>query len=278
MQWTAALILAGMLGLASAAEAQTPQAIVEGIYAGGLTRSSLDRMRAPANRARHFQPPLVRLLAANDREECIDFALTSDGNNYDEAEIARTIRMEARTEGDRASVDVRFMSLGKPNHYRYEFERAGDRWKIADIASLGEGNWRLSQTACGRAGRPAAAGRVVSSAAAASPAGAYCYRNRHALLRLDVGANGSARFRMETVGGGGHSCHLEGSTTPTAGGWRYERRDGTGHCRLDITRAASGAINVRDLDHVCRRSDCGMRASFEASNLSLQSNPARCAS
>jgi len=154
MRWTVSLILVWMLGPACAAQTQTPQAIVEGIYAGGLTRSSMDRMRLPASRARHFQPGLVRLLAANDREDCIDFALTSDGNNYDEAEIMRTIRMETRAEGSRASVDVRFMSLGKPNHYRYEFERAGESWKIADIASLGEGNWRLSQTRCGR-GRPA---------------------------------------------------------------------------------------------------------------------------
>lgn len=271
MRWTVSLILVWMLGLACAAQAQTPQAIVEGIYAGGLTRSSMDRMRLPANRVRHFQPGLVRLLAANDREDCIDFALTSDGNNYDEAEIMRTIRMETRTEENRASVDVRFMSLGKPNHYRYEFERAGDSWKIADIASLGEGNWRLSQTRCGR-GRPAA------ERAPASRAGAYCYRNRHALLRLDVEANGSARFRMETVGGNGHSCHVEGSASATAQGWRYERREAEGACQLDFTRTTSGAVSVSDRDHICRRTYCGARASLEAANLPRSGNLARCAS
>jgi hypothetical protein len=277
MRLTAPLILAWMLGLACAAQAQTPQAIVEGIYAGGLTRSSMERLRAPANRARHFQPALVRLFAAHDREECIDFALTSDGNNYDEHEIARTIRMETRTDGDRASVDVRFMSLGTPNHYRYEFQRVGDDWKIADIASLGAGQWRLSQTRCGRAGL-AAAERVASGPAPASPAGASCYRNRQGILRLDVAANGSARFRIETVGGNAHSCHLEGSASPTAQGWRYERRNAVGHCQLDITRTSSGAINVVDRNEVCRRIDCGMQASLNTSNLTLQRNLARCAS
>ncbi len=277
MRRTVPLILAWMLGLACAAHAQTPLAIVEGIYAGGLTRSSMDRMREPANRARHFQPALVRLFAANDREECIDFALTSDGQDYNEAEITRTIRMETRMDGDRASVDVRFTSLGKPNHYRYEFQRVGNDWKIADIASLGEGQWRLSQTRCGRAGRPAAE-RVASPAAAATPAGAYCYRNRHALVRLDVGPNGSARFRMETVGGNGHSCHVEGSALPTPQGWRYERRESEGPCQLDFTRTSSGAISVSDRDYICRRTYCGARASLEASNLSRSGNLARCAS
>lgn len=279
MRWTLPLISAWMLGLAGIAHAQTPLAIVEGIYAGGLTRSSMDRMRAPANRARHFQPAIVRLLAANDRAECIDFALTSDGQDYDEGEIARTIRMEQRIDGDRASVDVRFMSLRKPNHYLYEFQRAGDDWKIADIASLGEGNWRLSQTPCGPAGRPAAAAeRTAARAVPAGPSGSSCYRNRHAILRLDVAANGAARFRIETVGGGAHTCHLEGSASPTAQGWRYERRDEVGHCQLDMTRTSSGAINVRDRNHVCRRIDCGMRASLEVSGLTLQRSLSRCAS
>jgi hypothetical protein len=258
--------------------AATPEEIVRGFYAGGLSRSSMDRLRDPANRTRHFQPPLVRLFAAHDREDCIDFALTSDGNDYDEREIARTIRMETRMDGDRASVDVRFTNFGKPNHYRYEFQRVGDDWKVADIASLGEGRWRLSQTRCGRVGRPAAAERAASTPAAASSPGTYCYRNRHAILSLIVAPGGSTSFRIEAVGGNGHSCFLEGGALPTAQGWRYERRDAEGHCRLDVTRTETGAINVRDLDHVCRRSNCGMRASFEVSNLTLSRNPARCRS
>lgn len=144
-----AFVLAFMSGLAGAAQAQAPLELVQGIYAGGLTRSSMERLRAPANRARYFQPALVRLFAAHDREECIDFALTSDGQDFDEAEITRTITMELRNDGERASVDVRFMSLGKPNHYRYEFERAGDIWRIADIASLGEGNGGCPRSAAG---------------------------------------------------------------------------------------------------------------------------------
>jgi hypothetical protein len=277
MRLMATLVFAAMIGWPAAAQAETPLEIVQGIYAGGLTRSSMERLRAPANRGRYFQPALVRLFAAHDREECIDFALTSDGQDYDQAEISRTIQMEPRTEGDRASVDVRFMSMGMPNHYRYDFVRVGNDWKIADIASLGTGQWRLSQTRCGRAGRPATE-RVAGSAPVASPAGSYCYRDRHALLRLDVGSNGTARFRMETVGGNGHSCHVEGNASRTPQGWRYERREPGGPCQLDFTRTRSGAISVSDRNHICRLTYCGARASLETANLPRSSNVAHCAS
>ncbi|RYE77560.1 MAG: hypothetical protein EOP19_22735, partial [Hyphomicrobiales bacterium] len=79
-----------------AASAETPETIVRGIYAGGLTQSSIGRLRAPENRARYFQPGLVRLFAADDKTEniCIDFAITSSGQDYDDKEIARTLRIE----------------------------------------------------------------------------------------------------------------------------------------------------------------------------------------
>lgn len=134
---------------AGAASAETPETIVRGIYAGGLTQSSIGRLRAPENRARYFQPGLVRLFAADDKTEnlCIDFAITSSGNDYDDKEIARTLRIEPKAGDNRAAVDVRFRNFGEANHIRYDFVRAGERWKIADIASLSH-RWRLSKLRC----------------------------------------------------------------------------------------------------------------------------------
>lgn len=131
------------------ASAETPETIVRGIYAGGLTQSSIGRLRAPENRARYFQPGLVRLFAADDKTEnlCIDFAITSSGNDYDDREIARTLRIETKAGDNRAAVDVRFRNFGKPNHIRYDFVRVGELWKIGDIASLSH-RWRLSKLRC----------------------------------------------------------------------------------------------------------------------------------
>lgn len=140
-----------VLGLfsAEAASPETPEAIVRGIYAGGLTQSSIGRLRSPENRARYFQPGLVRLFAADDRTEnrCIDFAITSSGQDYDEKEIARTLQIETKAGGDRVVVDIRFRNFREPNHIRYDFVRAGELWKIADIASLSH-RWRLSKLRC----------------------------------------------------------------------------------------------------------------------------------
>ena len=139
-----ATLLAG-----GAAFAETPETIVRGIYAGGLTQSSFSRLRSPASRAQYFQPGLAKLFAAADRTEnlCIDFAITSSGQDYDDKEITRTLRIETKAGDSRAAVDVRFQNFGEANHIRYDFVRAGERWKIADIASLSH-RWRLSKLRC----------------------------------------------------------------------------------------------------------------------------------
>lgn len=135
--------------VAGAASAETPETTVRGIYAGGLAQGSFSRLRSPANRAQYFQPNLVKLFAADDRSEnlCIDFAITSSGQDYDEKEIIRTLRIETQATDNRASVNVRFRNLGEANHIRYDFVRAGEFWKIADIASLSH-RWRLSKLRC----------------------------------------------------------------------------------------------------------------------------------
>lgn len=140
--------IVSLLG-AGAASAETPETIVRGIYAGGLAQSSIGRLRSPENRGRYFQPGIVRLFAADDRADnlCIDFALTSSGQDFDDKEIARTLQIETNAGGNRAAVDVRFRNFGEANHIRYDFARAGELWKIADIASLSH-RWRLSKLRC----------------------------------------------------------------------------------------------------------------------------------
>jgi hypothetical protein len=50
--------------------------------------------------------------------------------DYDEEEIARTLSTQSLVEGNRAVVDARLISFGEPNHFRYEFERDGEGWRV----------------------------------------------------------------------------------------------------------------------------------------------------
>lgn len=259
--------------------AETPEAIVRGIYAGGGAKSSIDRIRTAANRGAYFQPALVRLFDANDREECIDFGLYIDGQDFDEKEIARSLRIEPKLDGERATVDARFTSFGKPNHYRYDFVRSGETWKIADIASL-SGGWRLSSTRCGAAGKPV---QQAGSAASGSPAlaalrrpGRTCFGNRSSGLKLIVGPAGDAQVVLEYLSPQSHVCKVEGRATPITDGWHLAVQGDEGLCKLDLAVSPARRMTVRDADGACSRNFCGARAWIADAAFNLSRDKQRC--
>lgn len=279
LNWLAAAML-GLIAAAGSAAAQTPEDIVRGIYEGGGTRSSIDRMRTPGARSRYFQPALVRLFDANDRDECIDFGLHINGQDFDEAEIARTLRLETRQEGERAAVDARFRSFGKPNLFRFEFGRSGDRWKIADIASLaGNERWRLSATPCRgmRAASVAPANDAAGPEALRRP-GRYCFANRLSQLRIDVEPSGTAQINLDHLGSGGHTCGLEGLGRPVGSGWRIELEGVKGPCRLELVVSPAGKLTTRDPGGSCRATYCGMRAELADVAIDLRRGKRPCRS
>ena len=140
-----------------AAASASPEQTVREIYASMGRPESQQRMasmQAPDQRARYFTPELVAFFDANDSygddssRACIDFAMIVAGNESDEIEIARTLAIRSKVEDDYAVVDARFTNFGEQNHFRYEFVRNGEHWKIADIASLKNFAWRLSDIPC----------------------------------------------------------------------------------------------------------------------------------
>ena len=147
----------------------SPEETVRAIYAtldAPAPQQRMEAMRASDQRARHFVPGLVALFDAHDNEECIDFSLVLNGQDFDSSEIVRTLTIETTDEGDRSFVDATFTRFGDQNHFRYEFVRDGYGWKIADIASLGHSEWRLSEFSCGSVSGAA----QVSAATPAAPA------------------------------------------------------------------------------------------------------------
>ena len=277
LNWVAAAML-GLIATAGSVAAQTPEEIVRGIYEGGGTRSSIDRMRAPDARNRYFQPALVRLFDANDRDECIDFGLHIIGQDYDEREIARTLRLETRQEGERAVVEARFRSLSIANHFRFDFVRASEGWKIADIASLTRDHrWRLSATPC----RGVRAASAAPTTAAAGPAGRrrpgrYCFASRASQLRIEVEPSGNAQISLDHLGQAGHTCGLEGIGRPAGTGWQLELEGVKGPCRLTLVVSPAGRLTTRDPGGSCRATYCGMRAELADVAIDLRRDKGRC--
>lgn len=279
--WLAAALFS--MFAAGAASAQTPEDIVRGIYEGGGARSSIDRLRAPGARNRYFQPALVRLFDANDRDECIDFGLHIIGQDYDEREIARTLRLEARQEGERAIVDARFRSFGVPNHFRFDFVRAREGWKIADIASLTpDHRWRLSATPC-RGVRTTSAAPTSPTTDASGPEGLrkpgrYCFASRFSQLRIDVEPSGSAQINLDHLGENGHTFGLEGIGQPVGSGWQLELEGVKGPCRLELVVSPAGKLATRDPGGSCRATYCGMRAELADVAIDLRRGKRPCRS
>jgi len=113
----------------------------------------------PALRDRFTDPALDKLKqydreAENDMAlDCIDFALQYDAQDLDDAEVARTLKLDETltATGDTASVVATFnLFAGEPESrrsIRWSLKKVGDAWKISDIAAAG-GEWRLSDFAC----------------------------------------------------------------------------------------------------------------------------------
>ncbi len=82
---------------------------------------------------------------------CIDWDLAADGQDFEDAEIARTLKLGEKVSGDRAVVTARFRQFAAPDSstatVEWTLRKVGGAWKVADIASLSN-DWRLSSLDC----------------------------------------------------------------------------------------------------------------------------------
>lgn len=106
----------------------------------------------PENRERFTGPALEFLNAADtawDRDEtaCIDFGFAIDAQDFDEAEISRTLKLDETVSGDIAHVVARFDNFGQPTEVEWTLSQSAAGWQVTDIAS--EANqWRVSSMNC----------------------------------------------------------------------------------------------------------------------------------
>jgi hypothetical protein len=105
-----------------------------------------------ANRGR-FVDPAKSVLDANEKSEepCLDFGLALDAQDYDDAEVAKTLKLAEDLNGDSAMVTASFSLFpGDPQNDReivWELKQVGGQWKVSDIGQA-NGAWRLSEFTC----------------------------------------------------------------------------------------------------------------------------------
>lgn len=110
----------------------------------------------PANRSRFTDPALGKLAeydkTTGDGTElgCIDWVLAIDAQDVDDAELAKSLELEEKVEGDKATVTARFRLFADEASTReilWDLAKVDGAWKVADIASPAS-DWRLSALAC----------------------------------------------------------------------------------------------------------------------------------
>lgn len=250
------LILAFALwaGAALPVTAQAPEDTVSWVYTS-MTQTNVSQesglwhLSRPARRDQFFSRRMVEFIASNDSHgdnlatACIDFDPAVPGNDFDNAELRRTLRLTSSGDATRKTVVASFATFGHAARVEYDFIVEDGFWKIDDIAGPG---WRISLIPC--AAKPAS-----------NPAttGAFCYLNGSDTLRLDLASDGSAIVDMLSWQGNAHTCSARGRAGPIDGGWLLHAEEG---CRLQILVTGDQGIRFSDPEWHCKRWMCGQRA------------------
>lgn len=239
--------------------AQSPQDLVQWIYVS-LSQPGLHGvpyLSAPERRQQFFSDRLIRLFAANEFKDanhqppCIGFGVDVSGQDYDAAEILRTLQIEAVNEGTRQIVHARFRNFGKPEIVSYEFAPVDGHWRIDDIAGQG---WRLSEIPCDAA----------NVAAPSTELAGYCYVHDGGTLRIELDSTGAGLFDLEIWAATGHFCGIRGNLTPTTTGWLYQEQLSNGVlCRLELGVTRDQGVRINDPQHDCKSHYCGMKAAMD---------------
>lgn len=149
----AALGIAAFLPSAAEAQAADAAGTVRGFYVPSiwnpLEEGNLSPMTGPALAL--FQKS-AKMSAESGETGCVDFVVTVGGQDYDDQEIARTVRTEET--GTTAKGDTLVTALFRifpddpaDQEIRWTMREVDGAWKVADIESP-EGDWRLSTLPC----------------------------------------------------------------------------------------------------------------------------------
>jgi hypothetical protein len=104
-----------------------------------------------------FVDPAKAKFEENDKiaaggEACIDWMLGVDAQDFDQAELDKTLKLTETVTGDTAAVDATFSLLpgGDADSKRevvWSLKKVGADWKVSDIESK-TNDWKLSELKC----------------------------------------------------------------------------------------------------------------------------------
>lgn len=259
MRYLLALVVTFLgVGSALAGPEETVRWIYESYQSDAPGPRGYAALSQPDRRGDFLSDSLGAFHAANDTHgddlasACVDFAFDIPGQDYDAAEIARTLQISSTGTDFAQDVTARFTNFGTPAEITYHFVPEDGLWKIDDITGPG---WRVSEIPCA----PAQSGATGASAAPPPETGAYCYRTQDDTLRLTLLGDGRAQFSFQSFQTNGHSCGYQGIAQAAGGAWVYSE----GACQLGMEVSAAGDIAFQDPDWACKTMMCGQRAVIE---------------
>ena len=92
----------------------------------------------------------IMKLASEPTEDgaCIDFMMSLDGQDFDEAELKKTLDITEALAGDYGTVVATFDLFKDKKEIDWEMEKVDGVWKIADIYPKDK-SWQLTKMECG---------------------------------------------------------------------------------------------------------------------------------
>lgn len=239
------------------AVAQTPEDVVRWIYLSlqrppPAEQNGLYFLSVPPQRSQFFTDRMVAFYEANDSygdnlaEACVDFAFDIPGQDFDAAEIARTLQVSSQSSAQRIAVTADFITFGQPARVVYEFAQQDGVWKIDDIAGV---NFRVSAIPC--------TPKAQAPARNAQAGGGYCYQRDADGLKIELAGDGRARIEFISWQANGHSCSGMMEGRQEANALQFHAEEG---CLLQLRVDNDGSIVFSDADYTCKRFMCGQRA------------------
>ena len=132
-----------LLALSPAAQAADALETVRGLYVPTIWNPLEGRIDVTTG-------PALALLEKNAKQteaNCFDFVVTVDGQDFDEAEVGRTLALEDTGRGADGATEIRarFQIFGQPQEVFWTMVEEKGGWKVADIVGK---EWRLSEFEC----------------------------------------------------------------------------------------------------------------------------------
>lgn len=145
------LMMMATLMLASPALSATPSEAVAFFYSPPKFEPDVELRARFTGSAKALFDQNDKVLAEDQEVGCMDFSPGIDAQDYDDAEIARTMKMSEAIDGNTAKVTARFNLFPGSEEYQREMiwtlENVNESWLVSDIESV-TSKWKLSDIKC----------------------------------------------------------------------------------------------------------------------------------